>query len=191
MREVHHVALLIGYGASAVNPYLAMETVEDLASAAANITGVTPGKAVKNLIKALGKGVLKIMSKMGISTVSSYCGAQVFEAIGLSQARSSTQYFTGTQTKLGGVGLEVIAAENRARHADAYPADAAARAAPRAWRPAASTSGAARARRTCSTRRRSSGCSTPPATRRYDIFREYTELVDDQADEPDDAARAV
>ena len=84
VREVHHVALLIGYGASAVNPYLAMETVEDLVRSGI-ITGVTPEKAVKNLIKALGKGVLKIMSKMGISTVASYRGAQVFEAIGLSQ----------------------------------------------------------------------------------------------------------
>jgi glutamate synthase (NADPH/NADH) large chain len=84
VREVHHVATLIGYGASAVNPYLAMETVEYLVRAG-YITGVEPEKAVKNLIYALGKGVLKIMSKMGISTVSSYAGAQVFEAVGLSQ----------------------------------------------------------------------------------------------------------
>ena len=84
MREVHHVALLIGYGAAAVNPYLAMESVEDLVRSGA-IEGVTPEQAVKNLIKALGKGVLKVMSKMGISTVASYRGAQVFEAIGLSQ----------------------------------------------------------------------------------------------------------
>ena len=84
VREVHHVATLIGYGASAVNPYLAMETVEYLVRAG-YITGIPPEKAVKNLIYALGKGVLKIMSKMGISTVSSYAGAQVFEAVGLSQ----------------------------------------------------------------------------------------------------------
>src|SRR6185295_17588423 len=84
VREVHHVALLIGYGASAVNPYLAMESVEDLA--ARGLVPVGPEKAVANLIKALGKGVLKVMSKMGISTVASYRGAQVFEAIGLSQA---------------------------------------------------------------------------------------------------------
>ncbi|MBN9188409.1 MAG: glutamate synthase subunit alpha, partial [Microbacterium sp.] len=94
VREVHHVATLIGYGASAVNPYLAMETVEYLVRAGF-ITGVTPEKAVRNLIYALGKGVLKIMSKMGISTVSSYAGAQVFEAIGLSQEFVDT-YFTGT-----------------------------------------------------------------------------------------------
>ena len=84
VREVHHVATLIGYGASAVNPYLAMETVEHLVRTGF-ITGISAEKAVRNLIYALGKGVLKIMSKMGISTVSSYAGAQVFEAIGLSQ----------------------------------------------------------------------------------------------------------
>ena len=93
MREVHHVALLVGYGAAAVNPYLAMESVEDLVRSGA-IAGVTAEQAVKNLIK-LGKGVLKVMSKMGISTVASYRGAQVFEALGLSQDLVDT-YFTGT-----------------------------------------------------------------------------------------------
>ena len=120
VREVHHVALLIGFGAAAVNPYLAMETVEDL-SRHGYLGEVTPEKAVKNLIKALGKGVLKVMSKMGISTIASYRGAQVFEAIGLSQALVD-RYFTGTTSRLGGIGLDVIAAEVAARHADAYPA---------------------------------------------------------------------
>ncbi|GHS86898.1 glutamate synthase [Actinomycetota bacterium] len=120
VREVHHVALLIGYGAAAVNPYLAMETVEDLARSG-YLPGVAPEKAVHNLIKALGKGVLKVMSKMGISTIASYRGAQVFEAIGLSHAMVE-RYFTGTTSRLGGVGLDVIAAEVAARHADAYPA---------------------------------------------------------------------
>ncbi len=120
VREVHHVALLIGYGAAAVNPYLAMESVEDLARNG-YLGDVTPDKAVKNLIKALGKGVLKVMSKMGISTIASYRGAQVFEAIGLSQALVD-RYFTGTTSRLGGIGLDVIAAEVAARHADAYPA---------------------------------------------------------------------
>ncbi|PID97044.1 MAG: glutamate synthase large subunit [Actinomycetales bacterium] len=119
VREVHHVALLIGFGAAAVNPYLAMESVEDLVRRGA-LTGVTPQKAVANLIKALGKGVLKVMSKMGISTVASYCGAQVFEAIGLSQELVD-RYFTGTESQLGGIGLDVIAAESAARHAVAYP----------------------------------------------------------------------
>jgi glutamate synthase (NADPH/NADH) large chain len=120
VREVHHVALLIGYGAAAVNPYLAMETVEDLATRG-YLPGIAPEKAVANLIKALGKGVLKVMSKMGISTIASYRGAQVFEAIGLSHALVDT-YFTGTTSRLDGIGLDVIAAEVAARHADAYPA---------------------------------------------------------------------
>ncbi|MDQ1463130.1 MAG: glutamate synthase large chain, partial [Actinomycetota bacterium] len=119
VREVHHVALLIGYGAAAVNPYLAMETVEDMARNGA-ISGVEPDDAVHNLVKALGKGVLKVMSKMGISTVASYTGAQVFEALGLSHALVD-RYFTGTSSKLGGIGLDVIAAEVASRHTHAYP----------------------------------------------------------------------
>ncbi|MDN3904760.1 glutamate synthase large subunit [Arthrobacter sp. YD2] len=121
VREVHHVAVLIGYGASAVNPYLAMESCEELVRNG-DITGVTREEAVTNLIKGLGKGVLKIMSKMGISTVASYCGAQTFEAIGLGQELVD-EFFHGTQTQLGGVGLDVIAAEAGARHAEAYPGD--------------------------------------------------------------------
>jgi glutamate synthase (NADPH) large chain len=121
VREVHHVALLIGFGAAAVNPYLAMETVEDLVRSG-EIEGVESEKAVRNLIKALGKGVLKVMSKMGISTVASYRGAQVFEAIGLSQELVD-RHFTGTVSQLGGVGLDVIASETAQRHARAYPPD--------------------------------------------------------------------
>ena len=119
VREVHHVALLIGYGAAAVNPYLAMESAEDLVLQGV-ITGITPEKAVRNLIKALGKGVLKVMSKMGISTIASYTGAQVFEAIGLS-ADVVDEYFVGTTSRLGGVSLDVIAQEVIARHHIAYP----------------------------------------------------------------------
>jgi glutamate synthase (NADPH/NADH) large chain len=121
VREVHHVAALIGYGASAINPYLAMESCEDLVRNG-DVTGVTSDQAVANLIKGLGKGVLKIMSKMGISTVGSYCGAQTFEALGLSQELVD-EYFHGTHTQLGGVGLDVIAAETAARHANAYAHD--------------------------------------------------------------------
>ncbi|MBC2877120.1 MULTISPECIES: glutamate synthase large subunit [Streptomyces] len=121
VREVHHVALLIGYGAAAVNPYLAMESVEDLVRAGTFLSGIAPEDAIRNLIKALGKGVLKVMSKMGISTVASYRGAQVFEAVGLDEAFVDT-YFHGTPTKIGGVGLDVIAREVAARHAKAYPA---------------------------------------------------------------------
>ena len=121
VREVHHVALLIGYGAAAVNPYLAMESVEDLARDGYYVK-IEPEKAVANLIKALGKGVLKVMSKMGVSTVASYTGAQIFEAVGLSQAVVD-QYFTGTTSKLGGIGLDTIAEEVARRHAVAYPPD--------------------------------------------------------------------
>jgi glutamate synthase (NADPH/NADH) large chain len=121
VREVHHVALLIGYGAAAVNPYLAMESVEDLARRGV-IQGVSPEKAVRNLVKALGKGVLKVMSKMGVSTVASYRGAQIFEAIGLSHSLID-QYFTGTTSRLGGIGLTTIAEEVARRHAVAYPAN--------------------------------------------------------------------
>ena len=119
VREVHHVALLIGYGAAAVNPYLAMESVEDLARDGYYVK-VEPEKAVANLVKALGKGVLKVMSKMGVSTVASYTGAQIFEAVGLSQAVVD-KYFTGTTSKLGGVELDTIAEEVARRHAAAYP----------------------------------------------------------------------
>ncbi|HEU0214126.1 MAG TPA: glutamate synthase large subunit, partial [Jiangellaceae bacterium] len=120
VREVHHVALLIGYGAAAVNAYLAMESVEDLARGRVLLPDVTPAQAVAGLIKALGKGVLKVMSKMGVSTVASYTGAQIFEAIGLSEDVVQ-RYFTGTTSRLGGVGLDVLAAEVRHRHVRAYP----------------------------------------------------------------------
>jgi glutamate synthase (NADPH/NADH) large chain len=118
-REVHHIALLVGYGAGAVNPYLAFETIEDLIAAGA-MPGVEPVEAVRKYIKAAGKGVLKVMSKMGISTIASYTGAQVFEALGLSQELVD-EYFTGTTSRLGGVGLEVLAEEVAARHRRAYP----------------------------------------------------------------------
>ncbi|MBC7375287.1 MAG: glutamate synthase large subunit, partial [Frankiales bacterium] len=125
-REVHHIALLIGYGAAAVNPYLAFETIEDMI-AAGTLTGVEPAEAVQKYVKAAGKGVLKVMSKMGISTIASYTGAQVFEALGLGQELVD-EYFTGTTSRLGGIGLDVIAAEVQARHRKAYPENASERA---------------------------------------------------------------
>src|SRR5918995_7119803 len=121
LREVHHVALLIGYGAAAVNPYLAIESVEDLARRGV-YTSVEPEKAVTNVVKALGKGVLKVMSKMGVSTVASYTGAQIFEALGLARDVVD-RYFTGTTSKLGGVGVTELAEEVRRRHITAYPPD--------------------------------------------------------------------
>jgi glutamate synthase (NADPH) large chain len=124
-REVHHAAVLIGYGAAAVNPYLAFESIEDLVLTGA-LPAIEPAKALKNYTKALAKGVLKIMSKMGISTVSSYCGAQVFEAIGL-DGELVDRYFTGTSSRIGGIGMAEIATEVAARHARAYPANEAER----------------------------------------------------------------
>ncbi|WP_093959267.1 glutamate synthase large subunit [Bifidobacterium vansinderenii] len=118
VREIHHVALLIAYGAACVNPYLALESVEDLSRR--GYVKVEPAQAVKNLIKALSTGVLKIMSKMGVSTIMSYRGAQLFEAIGLSQ-EVIDRYFTGTTSRVGGVGLDELAEEVAIRHRVAYP----------------------------------------------------------------------
>jgi glutamate synthase (NADPH) large chain len=179
VREVHHVALLIGFGASAVNPYLAMETVEFLVRQG-DIVGVDAEKAVYNVITALGKGVLKIMSKMGISTVASYAGAQAFEAVGLSEEFVS-EYFTGTTTILGGVGMEIVANENQQRHRSAYPLTTVGNPHSRL-----AVGGEYQWRR-----------EGPPhlfnpetvfklqhATRakRFDVFREYTKTVDDQSE---------
>jgi glutamate synthase (NADPH) large chain len=179
-REVHHMALLVGYGAGAINPYLAFETIEDLIEHSLfSLGGADPTKTIKNYIKAAGKGVLKVMSKMGISTVASYTGAQVFEAIGLSQ-RLVDEYFTGTVSRLDGIGLDQIAEEVARRHSLAYPAGADYRAhrdldlgGEYQWR-----------------REGEYHLFNPEtvfklqhATRakRYDVFKEYTRLVDDQS----------
>ncbi len=180
VREVHHVALLIGYGAAAVNPYLAMESVEDLLRAGTFIEGIEPEKAIKNLIYALGKGVLKVMSKMGISTVASYRGAQVFEAVGLNDEFVET-YFNGTATKIGGAGLDVIAKEVAARHAKAYPASG-----------VTATHRALDIGGEYQWRREGEPHLFDPETvfrlqhatrnRRYDIFRQYTDRVNEQSE---------
>jgi glutamate synthase (NADPH/NADH) large chain len=179
VREVHHVALLIGYGAAAVNPYLAMETVEDLVREGVFLRDISPEKAVRNLVKALGKGVLKVMSKMGVSTVASYTGAQIFEAIGLSQEVIDA-YFTGTTSRLGGVGLDVIADEVRRRHEQAYPRDGVA---PKHRRLAIGGE--------YQWRREGEPHLFDPETvfrlqhstraQRYDIFKQYTKRVDEQS----------
>jgi glutamate synthase (NADPH) large chain len=178
-RDVHHVATLIGYGASAVNPYLALETAEDMV-VQGQVTGITPERSSKNMVKALGKGVLKIMSKMGISTIASYAGAQCFEAIGLAQDLVD-KYFTGTTTKLGGVGLEILHTEIEKRHVAAYPIEGAAK-----IHLPLEVGGEMKWRR-----------DGPPhlfnpetifklqhstKQKRYDIFKEYTKAVDDQAE---------
>ena len=119
-REVHHFALLIGYGAGAINPYLALETVRTMTESG-QLNGHTPDYACKNFIKANEKGVLKVMSKMGISAVQSYRGAQIFEAVGLDQALVD-EYFTWTPSRVGGIALESVEQETLQRHGAAYGA---------------------------------------------------------------------
>jgi glutamate synthase (NADPH) large chain len=118
-REVHHFALLIGYGASAVNPYVAFETIDDMIQSG-SLTNVDHKTACKNFVKAAAKGVIKIMSKMGISSIQSYRGAQVFEALGVRQDVID-HYFTWTPSRIGGISLNTIAREVLARHHSAYP----------------------------------------------------------------------
>ena len=118
-REVHHFALLIGYGCSAINPYLAFETIDGMIRDGM-LVNVDHKVACKNLVKAASKGVVKVMSKMGISAVQSYCGAQVFEAVGLCQ-EVIDEYFSWTPSRIGGIGMDVIAQEVLSRHHDAFP----------------------------------------------------------------------
>jgi glutamate synthase (NADPH/NADH) large chain len=118
-REVHHFAMLISYGAVAINPYLAYASIEEMISQGL-LTGVDYYTAAHNYTKAIVKGVVKVISKMGISTIESYCGSQIFEAIGLSDAFVD-QYFTGTPSRIGGVGIDVISREAEMRHAHAFP----------------------------------------------------------------------
>ena len=118
-REVHHFALLLGYGAAGVNPYLAFETLRDMI-ARGLLTGIEPDKAIANYIKAINKGIVKVISKMGISTIQSYCGAQIFEAIGLNEDFVD-RYFTWTPSRIGGIGLDVIAEEVKLRHKLGFP----------------------------------------------------------------------
>ena len=126
-REVHHFAVLLGYGAGAINPYLAFETLDDMVRQGmlTEIAGREPNEsmhdaAVRSYIKAINKGLIKVMSKMGISTAQSYCGAQIFEAVGLDSAFVD-KYFTWTASRIGGIGLDVVEKEVSMRHHDAYP----------------------------------------------------------------------
>ena len=118
-REVHHFALLIGYGVAAINPYLAFETLDDMIRQGI-LKNIDHQKAVKNYLKAVTKSVVKTMAKMGISTIQSYCGAQIFEAIGLNHSVID-KYFTGTASQIEGVNIDVIAEEIRSRHRHAFP----------------------------------------------------------------------
>jgi glutamate synthase (NADPH/NADH) large chain len=178
VRECHHVALLIGYGAAAVSPHLAISTARDMARRGV-LEGFSEDKAEANLIKALGKGLLKIMSKMGVSTVASYSGAQIFEAVGLGEDVIG-RCFAGTSSPLGGVGFDVLAQEAAQRHAWAYPGP-----------------GGGATHRRLETggdyqwRREGEPHLFDPETvfklqhatraRRYEVFREYTDRVDDSS----------
>ncbi|HMJ74449.1 MAG TPA: glutamate synthase central domain-containing protein, partial [Iamia sp.] len=177
-REVHHMCLLLGYGASAINPYMAFETLEDMcARGALDNTGLD--EAVANYIKGASKGVLKVMSKMGISTVASYTGAQVFEAIGLGQELVD-EYFTLTSSRLGGIDLGIVAQEVAARHAVAHAA-----------RPSERAHRELEVGGEYQWRREGEHHLFNPQTvfklqhasraKRYDVFKEYSTMVDDQA----------
>ena len=177
-REVHHVALLIGYGAAAVNPYLAMATVEDLADRGL-LGGIDARTATGNLIKALGKGVRKTMSKMGVSTVASYTGAQTFEAIGLGPEVIDS-CFTGTTSRLGGVGFDTLADEVAILHLHAFPPDGV-----RAPHRELTVGGDYQWRREGEAHvfNPTTVFKLQHSTRagRYEVFKEYTRLVDDQS----------
>jgi glutamate synthase (NADPH/NADH) large chain/glutamate synthase (ferredoxin) len=121
-REVHHMATLIGYGCEAINPYLLLDTVGELVASGRVPNVDNPDTAERNVVQAIGKGLLKTISKMGISTTQSYCGAQIFEAVGLEKGLID-RHFTGTASRIGGIGIEVLARETLDRHMQAYPAD--------------------------------------------------------------------
>jgi glutamate synthase (NADPH) large chain len=177
-REVHHMALLLSYGAAAVNPYLAFDTITDLIGTG-TLGSLTPRRAAGNYIKACGKGVLKVMSKMGISTVASYTGAQVFEAIGLAPEVVDT-YFSGTVSRVGGIGLDEMAREVLARHRKAWPD-----------RPSELAHRDIDAGGEYQWRREGEYHLFNPTTvhklqhstrtQRYDVFKQYTKAVDDQS----------
>ncbi|GGF91085.1 glutamate synthase [Rhodococcoides trifolii] len=178
-REVHHMATLVGFGAAAVNPYMAFESIEDMIDRG-SITGIEYDAAVKNYIKAAGKGVLKVMSKMGISTLASYTGAQLFQVIGLSQGVVD-EYFRGLRSQLGGIGLDEIAADVSSRHGIAYLDNRQERA-----HRELETGGEYQWRRDGEYHlfNPDTVFKLQHATRtgQYSVFKEYTKLVDDQSE---------
>ena len=180
-REVHHLCLHLGYGANAVNPYLAFETITDMVENGSH--GISPNMSVstahRNFVKAADKGILKVISKMGISTVASYTGAQIFESVGLSKHLVDT-YFKGTSSQLGGIGLNELADCVASYHRQAYIPN-----------PVSRAHRSLNAGGEYQWRREGEYHLFNPRTvfklqhatreRRYDIFREYTSLVDDQS----------
>ena len=179
-REIHHMALLLGFGAGAVNPYLAFESINDMIQQGV-INDVDERKACHNYIKACSKGVLKIMSKMGISTVASYTGAQVFEAVGLAQDVVDS-YFTGTASKLGGVGLDVLAQEVAIRHRFAHLENPTAAAHRYLW-PGGEYQWRREGEHHVFNPETVYKLQHSTRSGRYDVFKEYTSMVNDQAEQ--------
>ncbi|OGL62641.1 MAG: glutamate synthase subunit alpha [Candidatus Tectomicrobia bacterium RIFCSPLOWO2_12_FULL_69_37] len=175
-RQVHQMCVLIGYGANAINPYLAFETLDDMIRGSI-LTGLDHKAAVKNYIKALKKGILKVISKMGISTIQSYCGAQVFEAVGLNK-EFVDRYFTWTASRVGGIGLDVVTEETLIRHRRAFPERP-------AGKPALDVGGEIQWRRDGEIHlfNPETVFKLQHATRtgQFGVFREYTKRVDDQS----------
>ena len=174
-REVHHFATLIGFGASAINPYLMFESLAELVE-----DGRVPGVddvavAETNVVKGIAKGLLKTISKMGISTIQSYNGAQIFEAVGLGKGLID-RAFVGTASRIGGIEIDVLAAETLQKHACVGGVES-----DTCCRSAASTRGAARASTTCGTRRRSRSCSTSVRHGGKPTYEEYARLVNEDA----------
>ena len=178
-REIHHMALLVGYGAAAVNPYLAIESIAEMAGRG-ELGEISARRAVRNYVKAAGKGVLKVMSKMGISTIASYTGAQVFEAIGL-DAGLVDRYFTGTASQIGGADLDALATEVAERHHLAWEE----REGELAHREIG-VGGEYQWRREGEHHlfnpRTVYKLQHATRARRYEVFKEYTALVDDQSE---------
>ena len=177
-REVHHMAALIGFGAAAINPYMAFESIEDMLDRGV-LTGMDREKALSNYVKAAGKGVLKVMSKMGISTLASYTGAQLFQAVGMSQALLD-EYFTGVVCATGGIDLDDIAEDVASRHALAYLA----RPEERAYRELP-VGGEYQWRREGEYHLFNPDTvfklQHSTRTGQYKVFKEYTKLIDDQS----------
>src|SRR3989440_6085173 len=119
-RDIHHMATLIGYGAAAINPYVMFESLDELADRSLLPEDLDREEAEKRIVRAIGKGLLKTISKMGISTIQSYCGAQIFEAVGL-ERELIDMHFTGTASRIGGIGIAQLSTEALERHFRAYP----------------------------------------------------------------------
>ncbi len=179
-REVHHFALLLGYGASAINPYLAFETIEDMRRRKLFKDGLTLEKAEQNYIKAVNKGLLKVISKMGISTVQSYIGAQIFEAVGLG-TEIVDEYFTGTASRIGGIDLATLEKETLLRHRAAYPEQ---EEAPGDIEVGGQYHWRQRGERHMLTPDTVHKLQHAVRTGNYDLYREFTRLIDNQGDAP-------